>query len=95
MTAHAFSIDALIEAAAERAAAKTLERAEELMRPAPPTLLDTAGLARELGVSDVHIRKLVKAKKLPSLMVGDCRRYVLAEVISALKAQPGESEADQ
>jgi len=92
MTAASFSIDALIEAAADRAAAKTLERAEEFMRGAPPTLLDTAGLARELGVSDVHIRKLVKAKKLPSIMVGDCRRYILADVLAALKEQRTESE---
>jgi hypothetical protein len=93
MTAPVASFDALLEAVAARAAAKTLEGAEEFLRPSPPALLDSDGLARELGVSTVHIRKLSK-RGLPTVMVGDCRRYVLAEVLAWLRAQPksdGES----
>ncbi|HMI85719.1 MAG TPA: helix-turn-helix domain-containing protein [Polyangiaceae bacterium] len=88
----------IIEAAADRGALKALERAGEFFRPAPPTLLDTAGIARELGVSDVHVRKLTNKKEngMPFVRVGDCRRYELAAVLEWLRAQPKpESEADQ
>jgi len=74
------------ERTAIRAAEIALERAAELLSREPlPTLLTSDQLARELGVSTVHIRKLVRAEMLPHVMVGDCRRFSLAEVIAALR----------
>ena len=49
-------------------------------------LLTTAELARRLDVSQDKVRVLAKAGEIPSVLVGNGRRFVWPDVLAALRA---------
>lgn len=54
---------------------------------APRKLLNTCGLAKELGVSDKTVRKMTREGRIPCVAISErTRRYDLEEVRAALKA---------
>jgi hypothetical protein len=75
-------------AAILRASADALE-AEPEPTPivtAPPEVLDADGMAQRLAVSRDTFDLEVAAGRVPYLLVGSRRRYVVADVIAALAA---------
>jgi len=76
----------LLDYLADRIADRIIERLDEGFAQEPPrALLDTAAIARELGVSTTHVSKLARYHGLPHVMVGDCRRYELSRVVDFLR----------
>ena len=51
--------------------------------PSAPALLDREGLAQQLGVSTGMVDKL-RRQGLPTVWIGECPRFVLAEVLAWL-----------
>ncbi len=52
----------------------------------PGQLVDKRELARALGISPAGVDRLVRAGKIPHLVVGEVRRFDLGEVRKALAA---------
>jgi len=50
-------------------------------------IVGDAALARALGVSVVTINRLKKANRIPFIRIGSKYRYVLADVLSAMKCE--------
>lgn len=51
--------------------------------PSAPALLDREGLAQQLGISTGMVDKL-RRQGLPTVWIGECPRFVLAEVLAWL-----------
>jgi hypothetical protein len=57
-----------------------------------PALLTSDELAGELRVSTAQIRALTRDEGMPCIRVGDCRRYVLADVLAWLAVRRPDEE---
>jgi excisionase family DNA binding protein len=55
------------------------------MRSGNGEVIDTAAMAKHLGVSTVTVRRMVKARQIPFLRVGPQLRFVVADVLATLK----------
>jgi len=87
MRAAASPLDGLVDALAAAVAERLEMRLAELLAPAPaPTLLDRAGLARALGCSVSHVRRL-ESKGMPTVKLGCAPRYELPKVLAWLQGQ--------
>jgi hypothetical protein len=53
------------------------------MAPPAPALLDREGLAQQLAISTGMVDKL-RRQGLPTVWIGECPRFVLAEVLAWL-----------
>lgn len=63
---------------------RELVRAElAAVAPSAPALLDREGLAQQLGVSTGMVDKL-RRQGLPTVWLGECPRFVLADVLAWL-----------
>lgn len=80
------SLDDVLRAAVRDVVRAELEGLADREAAPLPALLDSAGLARELSCSVVHVRALVK-RGLPHVMVGDARRFELPQVLAWLRAR--------
>ena len=59
-----------------------------------PALLDIAAVARWLGTSERHIRRLVAERRIPFVKVGHLIRFVPSEVEAWLEAnRPASGDA--
>ena len=65
----------------------------ERRSPLPKLTANRAEMAELLGWSLAKLDRRTKAKAIPSLLDGDRRSYVIAEVIEAVKAQTADAEA--
>jgi len=53
-----------------------------------PVLLDRSGIARALGIGTSTVDRL-RREGLPSVMIGDCPRFVLSSCVEWLRARAG------
>ena len=55
-----------------------------------PRLVDRKELARSLGISESSVSRLVANGRIPSVSLGQLRRFVIADVIRSLSKSTGE-----
>jgi len=81
------SVDEALRQIVREEIAGALAELELGTHEAPPALLTSEQCARELGISVVHLRSLVKSG-LPVRHLGDAKRYFLPDVLEWCRAQP-------
>lgn len=58
-------------------------------------LLTTHDVARLLSMSEAHIRRLVQNKRIPSVKIGGCRRFIYKDIMDWIESQRDSTPPDQ
>lgn len=82
------ALDALVELLADRVAARLQESRPNTAPPSP--MLTKRALATALDVSTATIDRMVEDGRIPFFVVGESKRFDLAEVRAAIRAPAPE-----